>query len=111
MCRQHEPADLLYVEIVRCHVSVCLTALQFPLAQAVVEQVARDHALLRTRIQRMGGAAGVARLEAGLAAARAAAAAASGSSSGASSGTSTPGAPFSHLFVYAIIVCLGGFCW
>ena len=45
------------------------------LVQAVVEQVARDHALLRERIQRLGGQAGITRLEASLAAARANAAA------------------------------------
>lgn len=43
------------------------------LLQAVVEQVQRDHALLRTRILRLGGRRAIARLEAGLAAARAAA--------------------------------------
>lgn len=42
--------------------------------QAMVEQVARDHELLRERIVRLGGPAGITRLEAGLAAARAAAA-------------------------------------
>lgn len=45
--------------------------------QAVVEQVRRDHALLRARIERLGGPSGAARLEAALAAARAASAAAS----------------------------------
>lgn len=44
--------------------------------QALVEQVQRDHGLLRERIQRLGGEAGIARLDARLAAARAAAAAA-----------------------------------
>lgn len=39
-----------------------------------MEQVARDHELLRERILRLGGQAGITRLEAGLAAARAAAA-------------------------------------
>lgn len=39
----------------------------------MVEQVTRDHELLRERILRLGGQAGVVRLEAGLAAARAAA--------------------------------------
>ena len=41
--------------------------------QAMMEQVARDHELLRERIVRLGGPAGITRLEAGLAAARAAA--------------------------------------
>ena len=36
--------------------------------QAMVEQMQRDHALLRARIQRLGGQAGLARLEAALAA-------------------------------------------
>ena len=40
-------------------------------AQAMVEQMQRDHALLRARIQRLGGQAGLARLEAALAAVRA----------------------------------------
>ena len=40
-------------------------------AQAMVEQMARDHELLRTRIQRLGGRAGLARLDAALARARA----------------------------------------
>ena len=39
--------------------------------QAMVEQMQRDHALLRARIQRLGGPAGIARLEAALAAVRA----------------------------------------
>ena len=39
----------------------------------MIEQVARDHELLRERILRLGGQAGITRLEAGLAAARAAA--------------------------------------
>ena len=40
-------------------------------AQAMVEQMQRDHALLRARIQRLGGPAGIARLGAALAAVRA----------------------------------------
>jgi hypothetical protein len=46
--------------------SDCASALQ-----AVVEQVAHDHALLRERIQRLGGDQGLVRLEAALNLARA----------------------------------------
>lgn len=41
--------------------------------QAVVEQVQHDHQLLRERLQRLGGTAAIARLEAALTAARASA--------------------------------------
>lgn len=44
--------------------------------QAVIEQVAHDHALLRERIQRLGGSQGLVRLEAALNLARAQVAAA-----------------------------------
>lgn len=60
-------------------------------AQAVVEQVGRDHALLRERISRLGGARGLARLDAALAAVRASASPASllpGTAPG------TPASPF-----------------
>ena len=59
-----------------------------PCMQAVVEQVQRDHVLLRERIQRLGGPSGIKRLEAGLAAARAAS---SQSSSPAATPTPSPG--------------------
>lgn len=44
--------------------------------QAVIDQVAHDHALLRERIQRLGGSQGLVRLEAALNLARAQVAAA-----------------------------------
>ena len=79
------------------------------LVQAMVEQVARDHELLRERIVRLGGPAGITRLEAGLAAARAAAQQASDSPP-----TTSPSLlssflhsqlPKSNLLVVQIAVC------
>ncbi len=66
-------------------VAVELTCLWY-CAQAVIEQVRHDHALLKERVARLGGPKATARLEAGLAAARAAALAQ------ASSAPSTPSA-------------------
>ena len=59
-----------------------------------MEQVRRDHALLRVRIERLGGESGTARLEAALNAARAAAAAAATSTPpGGASPMSSPRRP------------------
>jgi hypothetical protein len=62
----------------------------------VVEQVGRDHALLRERISRLGGARGLARLDAALAAVRASARAppASPASSLPDAAPGTPASPF-----------------